>query len=228
MAGDWWDLVPAITGAIVGAASAAIPAWLLARSASRETLERDRAQRSDAMRLSAYRAFVKMQLIANRCGSVRIQIEQMVAAADNSGHAALPIWQKVRPLIGFAVEPVSFEADDLALFVSARQFDFIGRLLLVAERYNALIECLKLYDERRTLVTDRLGASMNGIVGAVNMNAEEVAWFAPRSAELTSLMQQIRNQATEYAAEAMQAASDFGPTARITFPDFPILVAGQA
>jgi hypothetical protein len=219
-----WDLVPAIVGAIVGAAAAAIPVWFLARSASKETLARDLAERADAKRLSAYQAFVKLQLITNRCGSLRSQIEAMIRTADSEGHTAIPLWQKLRPLVGFAVEPLGFEAEDMLLFVSARQFDFVGRLLLLAERYNALIESLKLYGDRRTLVTDRFGASMVGIVGTVTMNAAEKAWFDPRSAELGSLAQQIRSNAAEYAQEAMSVAADFGPTARVTFPDFPLLV----
>lgn len=213
-----------VIGALVGSATAAIPAYLLARKTSVETLERDRISRSEAQRLATLRAFIKIQRIVNGIETLHRGIEGMIEQANAKGHRGW-LWQKVMPMTGFTSDLVRFEADEVLVFVS-RDAEYLNDLLLAAERYNALQSSFVTYGERRTLLTDQLPVQqMQGQQGTTNLTPEEAARFQPKVVELESLVEQLRAMALSDYIQTLSLAERFGPKARnyLDDPTFPVL-----
>ncbi len=71
---DRSSLMSAVIGAVFGAGASAIPAYLLASKASRETLARDRISRDEQMKAATYRAMVKLLEMVNGVMGLRRQI----------------------------------------------------------------------------------------------------------------------------------------------------------
>lgn len=226
---EWWDLVPAIVGALAGAAAAFIPAYFFARKSSRETLERDRVSRLEQQKAATFRALVKLQIIVNGISDTHRQLEEMISAADSAGLQDQSLWQKVTPMIGFSVAPVRFEAEEVTVFIG-KESDYLNELLLLAERYDSMIVTFKAYSDRRERLTEQFSAVMNGLVGSTWLDAEVHAKFASTITALDTLIIQLRdNLASDYKM-ALSVAGKFGPKARtqLNDPSFPLLSTEEA
>src|SRR5262249_14740138 len=128
---SWLDsnLTSALLGAIVGSLLSAVPAYLLAIRASRETLKLNQVSRDEQRKASTFRALVKLVIVINRIGSLHRHIEGSISQAEKMGPASLKLWQKLEPMTGFAEDAVRFDADDLVAFVAADEFSFVTDLL---------------------------------------------------------------------------------------------------
>jgi hypothetical protein len=232
MAVSWWDLVPSAVGALIGAAAASVPAYLLAARSSKETLARDRLSRKEEQKAAAFRALVKLVTIINGVGTLHRHIEGLISQADAQGHSGLQLWRKVLPLAGFANTELRFEGDDLSVFVSSGEFSYVTDLLQLAERSIALVSAFRSYAEQRKLMTDELAtmatAPMEGNLGSIVLTPAELARLEPRSVELEMIVTQLRTFAREDYATAVALGDRFGPLVRSALPDtpFPNLAAG--
>lgn len=216
--------------AIIGAGIAAIPAFLLARRASRETLSRDREGRRLAEKAAMLSAMVKLTEIINGLGGLHRHIEDSIARAETDAVEGPHLWSKVSPIIGTGDRGVVFDADELAPLLGVKEAGLLNDLLELSARYASLKEGVETYAHRRTLLTDKLSATMQGPIGHLKLDAEEYAAFLPRFVELDSLVKQLREMARSYYGSALNVGARFGPAAQRALDDrsFPALDLSKA
>ncbi len=128
----------AIVGAIVGSASGAIPAYLLARKASKEEAERIEAERAHERRLAGIRFYSVLTSVANDTLSTRQQIEWMINSRDES-----KLHKRVSALAGARSEIQNpFAQLDLSVFANKSGIDLINRVDLLGRAYETQIALL--------------------------------------------------------------------------------------
>ncbi len=216
---DWWDLVPAALGAILGAAAGAIPAFMLAIRSSKETLERDRISRMEAQKALALKAFVKLLQITNGQISIRDHIRDMVHAADIPDNEEMTLWQRVMPIGGVSIEPVRFEADEIALLIASKDIELANDMMLLAARAHANDISLVDYGNRRRSLGDEFGAVMEGEIGTTFVSQEQHRRIAPRSIELESIITQISKNYEDDSKLALDVTKRFCAAVQVHFND---------
>lgn len=222
----WWDLVPAAVGAILGAAAASIPAYLLARQASREALESDRIARQRIEKVYSYRILVKMQELANSVFNISRTIEESIASAEKKGYVDLMTWQKVRPLAGLPLGVKEFEPEELAVFVKGHRIDMVNRLPLAVVRHLSILEQLRLYERLRITYADKYTpVASNGLLGKIGVEKSQVVAAKLEAAAMEDLIVSIREAAAEDAGSVNKIVAELGPVLRelLDDPDFPLL-----
>jgi len=162
-------LVSGLGGAIVGAAASYFPARMLAKRASDEVLERDKAARRDQELRAAHQVFVKLSILANSLCGYHRQIEAMIAKAEHDGNSHMPIWQRLSTFAGIDRETsVEFNADELAIYIAAKRPDYVDDLILLARRYAANLANLAAFAKMKTdlhLETISLGVTERAETG---------------------------------------------------------------
>jgi hypothetical protein len=225
MSADWWDLVPAALGAVLGAAAAAIPAYCLARKGSKESLERDRTARREQQEADAIGALVKLVAIVHGVTDLHDGIEGVVAEAEQEGLGHLPLWCRVQGMLGLKDDEIRFEARELAVLVAANEFDYLASVMLVAQRYAELVAALQEYANLWRALTIQLPARMEGGGGTFDLTEEDQVRFGSHIAQLEMQIVEIRERAAEDSAEAAEVARQFGPIVRkqLGLAGFPVL-----
>ena len=115
----YWDLVPAAVGGIIGALAGGIPAWLLAKRQSDETLRRDTEQRTENQKALAFAAAIKLIQIINSIVSLRNHVRSCFALLDDPAHAHMEPWQVLVPMIGHTDEgSIRFTAEEMGVLAA--------------------------------------------------------------------------------------------------------------
>lgn len=216
---DIWEAAVAAGSAMLGAGAGAIPAFMLARRASQEVLERDRITRRETERSIGMRAHVKLGTIVNSMLTVQRQLRQAIADAPVEG---AELWQCVEPVVGFAGEDrITFDAEELALFLAAGKGDFAEALLLLARRHAVQAEVLKEYGVRREQLRRDMPApaAVQGTRGSTFLTHEELMQVRPQMVGLNTLLSQLLEHLAEDVGLALALADDFGPILRTYFDD---------
>lgn len=156
---DWWDLVPAIVGGIIGALAGGIPAWLLARRESNENLRRDKEQRVEQELAAAFRIFTKLSIMVNDLASTLIQIEEMLLRPVDPNDEA-PTQRRISAFAGAASEPeLPFAPEELQILLAADEADYLMQLDLFARRYAGNLRALHTYGELKSKLHDLMAES---------------------------------------------------------------------
>ncbi|MBL8656932.1 MAG: hypothetical protein JNJ92_06170 [Altererythrobacter sp.] len=155
---DWWELIPAIVGGIIGAFAGGIPAWLLARRASKETLLRDRLSREEAELAKVYSAHTKLGVMVNDLVTTVLLVRDMMTRPVDPRDES-PTQRRVSAVAGKQLRPeLLFSPDDLAIFIAANQPDYLSELDLFSRRYAADMNVLETYGvlkaELHNLISD--------------------------------------------------------------------------
>jgi len=90
---EYWDLVPAVVGGVIGALAGGIPAWLLAKRQSDETLRRDREQRVENQKTLAFSVVVKLLHVINSTISLSNHVKSCLALRNDPDRAHMEPWQ---------------------------------------------------------------------------------------------------------------------------------------
>nr|WP_315381862.1 hypothetical protein [uncultured Sphingomonas sp.] len=144
-------LVSGIGGAVVGAGASYFASSRLAKLASNEVLERDKAARADHDKRAVHQVFVKLHAIANSLGSFQKQTLEMVAKADSDGNGHMQLYQRLSPFAGIEREPsIEFSAEELAVYIGAKRADYVDDLLLLSRRYAACLASLNTFAKLKT------------------------------------------------------------------------------
>lgn len=144
-------LLSGIGGAVVGAGASYLASSRLAKHASDEVLERDKAARVDQEKRAAHQVFVKLHAIANSLGSFQKQISEMVAKAENDGNGHMPLYQRLSPFAGIERKPsIWFSAEELAIYIGTKRADYVDDLLLLSQRYTACLASLETFAKLKT------------------------------------------------------------------------------
>ena len=156
-------LVSGIGGAIAGAGVSYLASSRLAKSASDEVLRRDQNARIDQDRRAAHQVYVKLHSIANGLGSFQKQISEMIAKAEVLGKTKMPLYQRLSGFVGIDREPsIEFSAEELAIYISAKQPAYVDDLLLLSRRHAACVTSLGTFAKLKaelSLETARLGTT---------------------------------------------------------------------
>lgn len=144
-------LLSGIGGAVVGAGASYVASSRLAKLASDEVLDRDKAARVDQDKRAAHQVFVKLHAIVNSIGSFQKQTLEMVAKADSDGNTYMPLYQRLSPFAGIEREPtIEFSAEELGVYIGAKQADYVDDLLLLSRRYAACLTSLDTFAKLKT------------------------------------------------------------------------------
>src|SRR3990170_1535127 len=153
---DWWDLVPAIVGGVIGALAGGIPAWLLATRGSKETLARDRLAREDADFAAVFRIHTKLGAMVNDLVTTVLQIREMLERPFDPRDES-PTQRRVSAFAGKqARRDLTFAPEELSVLVSAEKADFLTELDLFSRRYLANMVALEKYGEMKEALQDAL------------------------------------------------------------------------
>jgi hypothetical protein len=221
------ELGAAVIGAIVGSALSAVPSWLLARRASAEVLERDRAQRRDEEKTAASRIFVKLAILANSILTLHNQVTEMDERADRDGRSSMRLFERISPLAGLESERyVDFDANDLAFLITAKNPNYVDDLILLARQHSAIVAGLREYSKLKTDLhflmasKGRTARARDGVSKTVaRVSPEEANLLAVKMDELDLFIHALKGQLSEYASNAHRIATAYGPIVHSYFGD---------
>lgn len=216
MSTEFWA---AIIGAIVGSVSAGVITWLLQRNQDkRQILERNKG-------LARSLIFKLVRIHSDMVG-FKSHVEEGVAnAAQNDLELG---WQSLRA-IGNLPERISFSSDEMAYLLSLGNDDLFNKVLSLDVVHSSTIGIFELYKERRLALTDMLSASaMEGAVGTTELNDSQLAFFAPKFAELDLLVADMKSRVDTDAMESREALLGTAVAVRQTLgPKFSIQLNEQ-
>jgi hypothetical protein len=211
-ADQWLGLWAALLGAMVGAiASGGVTLWLQV------------VGRRETLKTNCVHLTLKLSRISS---SVTAAYEQVTTAVKEAEAASVngDLWHKLLPLTG--LENIYITAEEMAVFVHMRDYDFLNRVMRIDDRHNGVVEALALYAAKRTALTDMLPAQMQGRAGSVTItDAKLFARIAPRMAELKPIAEDVVKDLRDCTIDAQAIAADVGPRLRKFFKDkrFPVL-----
>lgn len=235
---NYWDLVPAVVGGVIGALAGGIPAWLLAKRQSDETLRRDREQRVENQKALAFSVVVKLLHIINSTVSLNNHLKSCLALRDDPAHAHMEPWQVLVPMIGHTDEgSIRFTAEEMAVFAAANEYDFMQDMMLLAVRHSSSLATFHEYcvmrNEFRTIGPKP--TDFNGQIGGGWLSPEEVDSFKPYTIPMNNVVVGLEAALDEDERLARSVAERFGPVtakyfevakfADLTFPSDDELAA---
>lgn len=209
-----WDLVPAVTGGIIGALAGGIPAWMLAKKQSEETLKRDKAARALNEHALAFKVSVKLMTIINNIIHDWCHFQRALALRADPETAHMEPWQALQPLVGFTDEDATrFEADELALFMAAKRADFVSELLLLAQRHATSIAVMKEYYGQREALKAHSPhpEKLDGEIAIGTISEEERLGLLPYTIPLNGMAIQMAEGVEENLELARNVTLAIGP-----------------
>lgn len=228
---EYWDLVPAVVGGIIGALAGGIPAWLLAKRQSDETLRRDREQRVENQKALAFSVVVKLLHIINSTVSLSNHVKSCLALRDDPARAHMEPWQVLVPMIGHTDEgSIRFTADEMGVFAAANEYEFMQEMMLLAARHSSALatfqEYCKMRNEFRAIGPKP--EDFDGQIGGGWLSPEEVDSFKPYTIPMNNVVEGLNAGLDEDERSARSVAERFGPItakhfgvakfAELTFP----------
>jgi hypothetical protein len=156
---EWWDLVPAIVGGVIGALAGGLPAWFLANKASKEAFARDKETRLQQELAAGFKIFSKLSVMVNDLASTLMQIEEMLERPFDPNDES-PTQRRISAFAGANPEPeLQFTADDLYVLVAAKETDYLTELDLFGRRYAANVRSLHTYGLLKAKLHDTIASS---------------------------------------------------------------------
>ena len=224
------DLVPAFGGAIIGALAGGIPAWLIARHQSEETLRRDQDQRVQQQKAAAFRASVKIVEIVNSTISLWAHVHGCLKLLERPDHENMEFWQALMPQVGFSDEgSIRFDAEEMAVFAEAGEADFVNDSLLLARRHSSSHETFREYNRQRLAFVaiapkpekyDEVG------LGTAYLTKEQILELKPFTIPLNDMAKGLADGLESDMKLAKAVTLAYGPIVRKYFEDQTIKSLG--
>lgn len=218
--GEYWDLVPAIVGGVIGALAGGIPAWLLAKRQSDEALRRDREQRVDNQKALAFSVVVKLLHITNSTVSLSNHVKSCLALRDAPDRAHMEPWQVLVPMIGHTDEgSIRFTADEMAVFAAANEYELMQDMMLLAVRHSSSLAAFQEYCVMRNefRAIGPKPADFEGQIGGGWLTPEEVDSFKPYTIPMNNVVIELNAGLDEDERLARSVSERFGPTTKRIF-----------
>lgn len=212
---EYWDLVPAIVGGIIGALAGGIPAWLLAKRQSDETLRRDREQRVENQKALAFSVVVKLLHIINSTISLSNHVKSCLALPNDPARAHMEPWQVLVPMIGHTDDEgsIRFTPEEMAVFAAMGEYDFMQDMMLLAVRHSSSIATFKEYcvvrNEFRSIGPKP--QDFDGQIGGGWLTLEEADSYKPYTIPMNNVVVGLDAGLEEDVKLARIAAERFGP-----------------
>ncbi len=200
----------AIVGAIVGSAGSAIPAYLLARNASREETERNRDERRHQKRLVGIRFYAVLTSVVNDILSTRQQIDLMIDTRDES-----KLHKRLSALAGTRTDLKNpFAYLELSAFADETGIDLINRIDLLGRPYEtqiALLQEFKIKKERLSEIYEGAKERHEGPDGKTTYRipGDQQVMLADREAQAETIAQGLVEIVRENSGRAYRAAKAY-------------------
>lgn len=197
---QWWDLVPALGGAVVGALIGAIPTFVLARKSANDVLRRDEAARTEASKAAIYRVSAKLLLIVDTILDLRRFIRAALERKNEPGRENMEPWQHVPARTGDSEhDAVVFDPDELALFLADQQYEFMQQLMLLERRARSVMSSFNTYCVRREAFREiaPIPTEYDGSLGRSHVTPEELARLKIYTIPLNTLVTGIASHLEE-------------------------------
>jgi hypothetical protein len=211
---DWWDLVPAVVGGVIGALAGGIPAWLLAKRQSDETLRRDRETRVQNHKSLAFATAVKLLHIINSVIGLSNHVKSCMALRMDPSHAHMEPWQVLIPMIGHTDDgSTRFTAEEMAVFAAAGDYDLMQDMMLLAARHASSLASFQEYSTMRNAFRE-IGPKpedFNGQIGGAMLTQQEIDSYKPYTIPLNNVAVGLESGLEEDVRLARTVAERFGP-----------------
>jgi hypothetical protein len=217
---EYWDLVPAIVGGIIGALAGGLPAWLLAKRQSDETLKRDREARVDTQKSLAFSSGVKLLHIINSTIGLSNHVESCLAIKSDPARKHMESWQVLIPMVGHTDEgSIRFTSEEMGVLASAGEYDFMQDMMLLALRHASAISAFQSYCQMRNDFRS-IGPKpqdFDGQIGGGYLNPEEINSYKPYTIPLNSLADGLSERLREDIKLARNVSERFGEATKKHF-----------
>lgn len=220
------EFVAAIAGAVVGALGGAVPAYLLARRASKEARKQGEAAQRERERAIAFSLYVKIAEVNNGLYTICSMINDLLYQAHLEGRQKDKLWQRLPPLAGWRDESnFRFSSDEIALLIAAKEIDLANELMILDKRYEATTNNAFEYSRRREELSRLIKTTdFEGTVGTGAIAPADQGIAKPMMVALEQVAESLIDYANRDRRQAMAAAERFGPAMRahLKDPAFPI------
>lgn len=211
---EYWDLVPAIVGGVIGALAGGIPAWLLAKRQSDETLRRDREQRIENQKALAFATVVKLLHIINSTVGLSNHVKSCLALRKDPSRAHMEPWQVVIPMIGHTDhdQSVRLSAEEMGVFAAASEYDLMQDMMLLAERHASSLATFKEYCVMRNDFRE-IGPrpeAFEGQIGSAMLSQADIVRYKPYTIPLNNVVVQLEAGLDQDIRLARSVAERFG------------------
>ena len=211
--------ISTLIGAIVGALVAGVIQYAVSKGEHRRNRAIAAEDRKDAQRAIALRIMSKTFSITNQLHSIMSTMLTSLEEAKAGGNEHFALWQRLQPVSSLPAHPTRIDDDEIALLFAVSLSGEANELLMLSEKFYSTIEAVRLFNERRTLLTDQMPARMAGPVGTTYLKHDEYQRLAPRMYELQDIALQIRVAIMEDLEYAMEIAKKIGPSFKDYFGD---------
>jgi hypothetical protein len=225
------EMTSAIVGGLIGALAGGIPAWLLAKRQSNETLRQDREQRVDNQKALAFSVVVKLLHVIDSTISLSNHVKSCMALRNDPARGHMEPWQVLVPMIGHTDEgSIRFTSEEMAVFAAANEYDFMQDMMLLAVRHSSSLATFKEYCVMRNEFRE-IGprpADFDGQIGGGWLTPEQVDSFKPYTIPMNNIVVGLDAGLDEDVRLARTVVERFGPVtakyfnvtrfANLTFP----------
>jgi len=203
MSSEFWA---GIVGALIGAIAGGGITWLLQHFETKAT----RKERDQALARSLLFKLIKIH------SDLEHFRQHVVSCGELAANSNLKIgWQSFRPIANGPTK-LEFTSDEMSYLMKLKNFDLFNNVLSLDALHSSTIDIFDLYAARRLELTSMMPAQMNGMVGEIALNDEQMAIVGPRMAELDDLVGSIRNRAAKDATDAQNALVETNDAVRET------------
>lgn len=207
------DMASAVVGGLIGALAGGIPAWALAKRQSNEVLRRDREERAEIQKALAFSVVVKLLHIINSTVSLSNHVRSCLALRDDPARAHMEPWQVLVPMIGHTDEgSIRFTADEMGVFATAKEYDFMQNMMLLAVRHSSSLATFQEYCAMRNdfRAIGPKPTDFNGQIGGGWLTPEEVNRFKPYTIPMNNIVIGLNAGLDEDIHLARSVAENFG------------------
>jgi hypothetical protein len=216
----WWELVPAIIGAVIGAVAAGLPAYLLAVRSTEEALSKEQELRKKINKDRALNIFIIFAEAISDASDHFDQMEEYIERSDAVINDPYPLQRCVRAIANLNfVDFFRIPTADLVLLADAGELEFAQRLTHSLKTYNSVIDSLRKYsslkEKQYELISqaDALEISDTGMTKAtVDKSTRDRATLL--EAQLESIIKPTRLTLHEALTAMAEQALILGPTLR--------------
>jgi hypothetical protein len=192
----------AIAGAIVGAVTGGLIAYLVQVKALREGRNQRAEDRKLIQQAQGRALLLKMGSIVSSYHGIQRHFEESFERAQQAGFVGEP-WQFVLPSAN-TPDAVHFSTDELGMLLSLRNNEVFNSVVGMDAIHNSLVDVFKLFNAERRGLTERLPPATDGqgsILGG-HISPEAFAALRPRMIEVNTLVEQLRTGAKNDFTEA--------------------------
>jgi hypothetical protein len=164
-------------------------------------------------------------MLANSIGSFHKQIEGMIEKAARDGNSHMRIFERLSTFPSIEREPtIEFSAEELEIFISSKQPDYMDKLLLLSRQYAACLGNISSFGALKTEwyeLTIRLGQTTRSESGVstteLRVPPNVANYINVKGDELENFANDLRSLVDQWNSFAFEVADGFEDATRHLF-----------